>query len=498
MLLRRCLSSSYPGRPHGRTSIPAFVSSFSPLLTPGQRLLPAESSSPSAEPVILCGRIVSKIRKFAKDSLVFFHIESEGGRVQVLADKSLSGAGDFASQHDKLERGDVIQVSGFPGKTKTGELSLLTTHTVLLAPCVRDLAMGRGDGKFAVSDVGFLQKHREVQLLVGGEEARQVFERRYLMLRSIRNYLHDNQFIEVETPVLSKTVGGAFAKPFQTTTKNLTLRISPELALKRLIVGGYDRVFEIGKVFRDEGLSVRHNPEFTSIELYQTYANSRDLHAMTKEILQHCFDAAGGGKNQEGRRVTPQGVDFDCEFREISIADELEKFGTFSFSQPGSVTPAKLLALLSAKTKATIADNELGSIPRLLDKLIGQEVESKLDPKVPTFLIDHPTLLSPLAKERGDRPGVVERFELFAGNFELCNAYSELNDPAEQRERFTQQASWRMGGDEECQLPDEEFCEALEYGMPPTAGWGLGVDRLVMLLLGKTTIRDVILFPQTS
>jgi lysyl-tRNA synthetase class 2 len=444
--------------------------------------------------------------------LVFFHIESDNEKLQVLADRQLYDSASrqqnvtedrFQADHLHLKRGDIVQVKGYAGKTKKGELSVCTLETRMLTPIKRDLPLGRGDGKDAVKDVGYLLKHRELDLLVGGKEARTVFENRFKCIQGIRKFLDSRDFIEVETPILWPTSGGAFAKPFQTTTRGLTLRISPELALKRLIIGGMERVYEIGKVFRDEGTSPRHNPEFTSIELYQAFANSQDLELFTREILQACYDAVNHQQSSASgkTRVTPNGVDFDVSFPRVSIADELEKLskGTVRFADHSTVVPANLLPLLSPSNLTGLSIKDRASIPRLLDKLIGQEIESTLDPRKPTFLVDHPIQLSPLAKERPDRKGIVERFELFAGGIEICNAYSELNDPEEQRRRFAIQLKYRTeDGDEECQLPDEQFCQALELGLPPTAGWGMGIDRLVMMLLGKHSIREVILFPHGS
>lgn len=494
ILIPRRPFSSYLARPENRTQIHEFVSKYASRLQPGERLADQVDCSHT-----LSGRIISPIRHLSSN-LLFFHIENDRDVVQVLADASgFADPKQFHSQHACLKRGDIVSCVGYPGKTRRGELSLFTRHTSVLSPSAVDIPMGRGDGKYAVKDQHFLHKHREVDLIVHGREARDVFRARQRIIHSIRQFLLDRDFVEVETPVLGKRSNGAFAKPFQTQGSNLSLRIAPELPLKRLIVGGYERVFEIGKVFRDEGTSLKHNPEFTTCEFYQAYANAQDLQLVTQELLKHCFDAAMVSETQplKNPRVLPQSkVDFDCNFPSISIADVLESFNRFSFSDPESLTTDAVASLLSPCTRSRMSEQEVQSLPKLLDKLIGQEIEDKLvNPTIPTFLCDHPKAISPLAKEQANRLGVCERFELFVNNYELCNAYSELNDPSEQRERFQEQMKYRLGGDNECPPPDEDFCHSLEYGMPPTAGWGMGIDRLVMLLLEKSSIRDVILFP---
>jgi lysyl-tRNA synthetase class 2 len=290
------LTLTYPSRPETRTSIKKFIQSFSELLTPGQKLY----NSPN---ITLCGRIVSRLSRF--ETKIFFHLESEGNQTQVFIDRTVLLD---SKEWDNInwKRGDIIQVTGFPGKTRLGELSLMVKSTLLLTPCIRDLPLGRGDGKYAVSDPKYLNRHREVYFLGGGEELRSTFHARHKIIHSIRNVLNEIDFIEVETPILNRGIGGAFAKPFQTTTQNLSLRIAPELALKRLLISGFDRVYEIGKVFRDEGISSRHNPEFTSIELYQTYANALDMKELTKLILHRTFDSIYP-KLDKKDRITPQG-----------------------------------------------------------------------------------------------------------------------------------------------------------------------------------------------
>ena len=445
---------------------------------------------------VLRARVASHLRS-SSSKLCFFHVESPAGaRVQVLADARLwsPAAGDeFSDVVPHVRVGDVVEVRGPPGKTKTGELVVLARAVTVLAPCIRDLPVGRGDGAYALADAGARHRQREVDLLVGGAPARRVFEARARVVSRLRRFLDERGFLEVETPILSAQAGGASAKPVQTPTRGgLALRVAPELALKRLIVGGFERVYELGRVFRDEGVSARHNPEFTSCELYWAFADMEDLVPMTRELFSALADAAGASRPSCG-------VDFArAEYPRLSVADVLErKCAGLRFDDPDSLRADALLAHCERLGVSAPAANGGHATARLLDRLVSDVVEPMLDPATPTLLTDHPVAISPLAKEKRGRRGVAERFELFAAGIELCNAYTELNDPAEQRERFRAQAALKAQGDVEAHPPDEGFCRALELGMPPTAGWGCGVDRAVMLLTGKRTIRDAVLFPAT-
>jgi len=432
---------------------------------------------------VLCGRVCTSLRRMSKD-VCFFHIESEGARVQVMADlRHALQRDDFAQCVQALNRGDVVQVKGVAHTTKTGELSLRPSEMLVLSPCTRLADYGQAyDGKNRIADTGFLHRHREVELLTGGAASRQVFVQRFKAVHALRCLLIDDGYVEVETPILQAQAGGAYAKAFKTTERGLSLRIAPELALKRLVVGGFDRVFELGKVFRDEGLSPRHNPEFTSCEAYRAYASLDDMAALSQRALRAMGEAMGVVDLSALQQ--PLGV--------VSVADELAKLGV-AFDDAESMAPVRLVR---ACERAGVAASAAMSVPKLLDALVGAKVEPLCRPEVPTLIVEHPIALSPLARA-SSRPGVAQRFELFWHGVELCNAYGELADPAEQRRRFQEQARISGKGDAEAQLLDEDFCVALEHGMPPTAGWGLGVDRAIMELLGKRSIKDVVFFPLT-
>jgi len=293
-----------------------------------------------------------------------------------MADQQYFGNPDeFVNVHARLKRGDIVQISGVSVVSNRGELSIRPTETTVLSPSVRVAPYGRGDGKYKVSDAAFLHRHREVELLTGGAPSRLVFEKRAKAIQALRNLLVQRDFLEVETPILHSSAGGAFAKPFKTTERGLFLRIAPELALKRLIVGGYDRVFEIGRVFRDEGVSLRHNPEFTSCELYQAYSTLDQAAALTRDILLTMSDAVGADCSE-----------FKGDFAVVSVADELSKLG-LDFADPDSIAVPRLIDLCE---KLNVPKPSHCSVPQLLDKLIGANVEALCNPDVPTLVTEHP------------------------------------------------------------------------------------------------------------
>ncbi|ETV92450.1 lysine-tRNA ligase, variant [Aphanomyces invadans] len=378
-------------------------------------------------------------------------------------------------------------IHGFPGKSGKGELSIIPREIVVLSPCVSAIP----NSKYGIKDpdIRFRQKYLD---LLTNPGVRDIFETRAKVIRHIRRYLEDKDFIEVETPILSTSAGGAAAKPFKTDSRalntNLFLRIAPELYLKQLVIGGMDRVFEIGKVFRNEGVDPSHNPEFTMCEFYQAYADYNDFMAMAEDMLSGLVLSV----NKSYIVPTEHGeIDFTPPFKRISIVRGIE--AAIDETLPSMTDPNLISKLLDICHRHNISCPAPHTAPRILDCLVGEFLEPQC--KNPTFLTDHPALLSPLAKAHRDNADLTERFELFVAGKELCNAYTELNDPDEQRLRFQSQLADRDLGDQEAHEKDEAFCTALEYGLPPTAGFGIGVDRLVMLLARVAHIREVILFP---
>jgi lysyl-tRNA synthetase class 2 len=376
-----------------------------------------------------------------------------------------------------LDLGDLIGVDGSAFSSRRGELSLRLSDFQLLAKSLRPPP----DKHHGLSDVETRFRHREADLL-SNEDIRAVFITRARMVAAIRHYLDDNGFIEVETPILQPLYGGAAARPFTThhnaLDRELYLRIAPELYLKRLIVGGLERVYEIGRLFRNEGLSHKHNPEFTSIEYYEAYADYLDVASRFEELLRYVTAEIG----YQGP------IDFQRPWHRETLAGSIE-----------SRTRIDILAnrdrdsLAAAMSAQGLAVPETDTWPQLVDELVSKHVEPTLIE--PTMLFDYPVEISPLAKRHRDQDGLVERFEAFINGMEVANAFSELNDPDDQRARFEDQRALAAGGDEEAQPYDEAYIQALEYGLPPTGGIGFGIDRMAMILTGQTSIREVILFP---
>ncbi len=432
--------------------------------------------------VSLGGRVVT-LRPMG--GAVFAHIQDLTGRIQIYLRKDLVGEKKFKLFTEFVDVGDIVGVRGRLFRTRTGELTVEVEDFSILAKCLHPLP----EKWHGVRDVEVRYRQRYLDL-IANPESRRVFLLRSRIISELRRFLEENGFIEVETPILQPVASGANARPFVTyhnyLEMNLYLRIAPELYLKRLIVGGFPRVFEIGKNFRNEGVDRTHNPEFTMVEFYAAYWDYKDLMDFTERLIVHLL------RNVLGTlKVSYMGreIDFSPPFRKVRYFDLLkEKTGKdkdfFLRDEEGLRSLAKDLG---------IDGWDRLTHPRLIDKVFEKVAQEELFQ--PTFVLDFPKVLSPLAKTHREDRDLVERFELVVAGYEIANAYTELNDPLEQRERFLQQLREKEKGDEEAMEMDEDFVKALEYGMPPTGGEGIGIDRLVMILSGTDTIRDVILFP---
>ncbi len=433
--------------------------------------------------VTLCGRIMS-VRVMGKAS--FAHIADSSGSIQVylrLADDGVDEETYELFRRD-LDIGDIVQAEGTLFFTKTGEPSLKVTKLTLLAKSLRPLP----EKWHGLKDVEIRYRQRYLDLIVN-EEARRVFVARSHIVAALRRFMDARGFIEVETPVLQPIYGGALARPFTTyynaLDQEVFLRIADELYLKRLIVGGLDRVYEICKDFRNEGVSSQHNPEFTQLEVYQAYADYTDMMALAEDAFSSVSREVLGTAE-----ITYQGQEIDLSppWRRLPMRDAiLEQTGLDIYEAP------TVEALRQQVEEKGLEVDPQPTRGMLVDEIFSEYVEPKLIQ--PTFITDFPLEISPFAKKKPDNPNLVERFEFFIGGLEMGNAFSELNDPVDQRERFLEQMRQREAGDEEAHPMDEDYVRALEYGMPPTGGMGWGIDRMVMLLTDQSSIREVILFP---
>jgi lysyl-tRNA synthetase class 2 len=440
------------------------------------RDLPAGEGS--GEVVSVAGRMMLR-REMGK--LAFATLRDSSGSIQLFAGAAWTPR--FA-EFSRLSLGDWIGATGEVVRTRTGELSVRVTEWVVLAEARRSF----GDKWRGIADVDLRYRQRYADLWAN-DGSREVFLLRSRVVSRVRRWLEDRGFVEVETPIFHPIPGGAHARPFVThhnaLDEDLYLRIAPELYLKRLVVGGFERVFEIGRVFRNEGLSPRHNPEFTMLELYWAYADYTDLMALTEELVSHlALEVAGTTSLTYGGRQ----LELAPPWRRATLSDLIAEHAGVSVDID---TPIERLREVCAAHGVAF---EGGWGPgKLLLEIYEKTTEAAL--WGPVFVLDYPKEVSPLARDHRQRPGLVERFEAIVAGRELCNAFSELIDPAEQRARFEAQAAERAAGDEEAMVIDEDYLRALDYGLPPTAGIGIGIDRLVMLLAGVDAIRDVILFP---
>jgi lysyl-tRNA synthetase class 2 len=472
--------------------IEPYAYSFDPTHTAVDALALAPEGAEEGEVVRVAGRIVSR-RDMGKST--FAHIADRSGRIQLYFRQNDLGA-DSYSLLDLLDIGDWIGAEGAVFRTRSGEVSVRVQSFRLLAKSVRPLPFGKeevdaetGERRVhsALADQELRYRQRYVDLAIS-PESRRVFELRTRVVRAIRHFLDERGFLEVETPVLQAMYGGASARPFVTHHNTLDmplyLRIADELYLKRLIVGGMERVYEIGKDFRNEGMDRFHNPEFTMLEFYAAYLDYNGVMELTESLLATVVEEACGGTTA---RYGEDTLDFARPFRRLSMFDSLRDVGGVDAERMSDGELRERVRSLGVEEADRLGRG------KLIDELFGALVEPKLIQ--PTFIVDYPREMSPLAKPKRGDPALTERFELIIAGKEIVNAYSELNDPFDQRERLEAQVRLRAEGDEEAQPIDEDFLRALEYGMPPTGGFGMGVDRLVMLLANQPSIRDVVLFP---
>ena len=430
--------------------------------------------------VSVAGRMMSK-RVMGKAS--FCHVQDLQGNIQIYVARDMIGEEAYAD-FKKFDIGDIIGVKGEVFVTKTGETSIRASEVVLLSKSLQILP----EKYHGLTNVDLRYRQRYTDLIMN-PDVKDTFIKRSKMISCIRRYLDAQGFIEVETPMLVANAGGAAARPFEThynaLDEDVRLRISLELYLKRLIVGGLERVYEIGRVFRNEGVDTRHNPEFTLMELYQAYTDYHGMMDLTENMFRYLAQEVCGstvityGENE---------IDLGKPFERLTMIDAVKRYAGVDFDAVPDTEAAKKLA--DERGIAYEARHQKGDI---LNMFFEEYCEDKLIQ--PTFIMDHPVDVSPLTKRKPDRPDYVERFELFVNGWEMCNAYSELNDPIDQRERFKAQDAAAAAGDEEANHTDEDFLNALEIGMPPTGGIGYGIDRLAMLLTNSPAIRDVLLFP---
>jgi len=431
--------------------------------------------------VTIAGRIMAK-RIMGKAS--FCHIQDEEGKIQSYVSINELGEESY-KQFKEDDIGDIIGITGFVFKTKTGEISIHAKEVTLLSKSLRPLPE-----KFhGLKDTDLRYRQRYVDLIMN-PEVKETFLKRTAIIKEIRNILDEKDYIEVETPILNTIAGGASARPFithhNTLDMDMYLRIANELYLKRLIVGGFGKVYEMGRMFRNEGMDIKHNPEFTNIELYAAYQDYNDMMDITEEIISKVAQRVLGTT-----KISYQGTEIDLtpSWKRISMIDSIKEVTGVDFNQIETDEQAQKVA--------KELNIELDELKMTRGEIISQVFEAKVEETLvqPTFIYDYPVEVSPLTKRKPADPRLTERFEVFIGGREYGNAYSELNDPIDQYERFKKQVEAREAGDEEANMMDNDFVTALEYGMPPTGGLGIGVDRLIMLLTDSASIRDVLLFP---
>lgn len=430
--------------------------------------------------VKMAGRVMA-IRGHGKTC--FMDMQDKTGRMQLYVRKDVLGEEDY-SLVKMMDIGDTIGVTGIPFRTHMGEVSIKVVKMEMLSKSLRPLP----EKWHGLKDIETRYRQRYVDLIVN-PEVRDTFVKRSQIIRSVREVLDSHDFLEVETPILNTIAGGAAARPFisyhNALDMQVYMRIAPELYLKRLIVGGMDRVYELGRVFRNEGIDNRHNPEFTSVEIYQAFADYRDMMDLTEEVVvKTAMKVLGTTK------ITYEGVEIELAspWKRISMIDAVKEYSGKDFTNVTDLEEARVMA-----KELNVPIEPSFGIGKIINACFEEYVEDKLIQ--PTFITGHPKEISPLAKSNPDNPEITDRFEAYIYGREICNGFTELNDPIDQRERFLKQVEERANGDEEANMMDEDFVNALEYGLPPTGGLGIGIDRLVMFLTDSSTIRDVLFFP---
>ncbi|MGN7388876.1 lysine--tRNA ligase [Sporosarcina sp. SAFN-015] len=443
--------------------------------------LSKEELDETVHEVKIAGRIMTKR---GKGKAGFAHIQDLGGQIQIYVRQDAVGEEAY-DQFSHADLGDIVGIKGNVFKTKVGELSIKVTEFTFLTKALRPLP----DKFHGLKDIEQRYRQRYLDLIMS-EESRETFITRSRIIQSMRRYLDGQGFLEVETPMLHSIAGGATARPFIThhnaLDMTLYMRIAIELHLKRLIVGGLEKVYEIGRVFRNEGISTRHNPEFTMIELYEAYADYKDIMELTENLIAHIAqDVLGTTQVKYGEDI----IDLSPGWKRLHMADAVKEYTGVDFWKEMSVEEARSLA-----KEHGVEITDMMEVGHILNEFFEQKVEEQL--VQPTFIFGHPVEISPLAKKNPEDSRFTDRFELFIVRREHANAFTELNDPIDQRQRFEAQLVEKEQGNDEAHEMDEDFVEALEYGLPPTGGLGIGVDRLVMLLTNAQSIRDILLFPQ--